>query len=92
MGNLGRGGERLLDPSRLLGSQIRPLIIVLLFLWFSVVWKIIIISGLRGYDGSESDVSGWEGGSFSELPICVEQWVGRCRVVGYFSTAAPGVW
>ena len=90
--NLCRVGERFLDLSRLLGSQTRPLIFFFVFLWFSIVWKIIIVSGLRGSGGSESGVSDWGGGSFCELAICEGQWADRCRVGRLLPVASPGVW
>ena len=89
---MGRGRERFINSSRLLGSQNLPLIFVSVFLGVSVVWKIIFVSGLRGSGVSESGVSGWGGGSFCELSICEEQGVDGRRVVRRFLIASPGVW
>ena len=102
MVNLGRGREQFLKSSRSLRSLNLPLLFVSVFLWFSVMWKLVVVSVLRGFGVSESGVSGWGGGSFCGLAVWEAQWVsghrGARRCVrdaspgmGWFSSCFPRV-
>ena len=98
----GRGREQFLRLSRGLGPPDLPLPFVSVFLWFSVVWKLVVVSGLRSSGVSESGVLGWGGGSFCGLAVWEAQGVsghrGARRCVrnaspgmGWFSSCFPRV-
>ncbi len=57
----GRGREQFLRLSRGLGLPDLPHPFVSVTLWFFVVWKFVVVSGLRSFVVSESGVSGWGG-------------------------------
>ena len=77
----GRGRGQFPGLSRRLGSSELPLPFVSVFLWFSVVWKLIIVSGVRSSGVSESGVLGWGGGSFCGLSFWEAQGVDGHRGV-----------
>ncbi len=79
-------------PSRGLGSPNLPLPFVSAFMWFSVVWRFIIVSGFRSSSVSESGVSGWRGGSFYGLSVWESHGVNGHRIVRLcFLNASPGM-